>query len=216
MINEQLLDILVCPKCKGAISVVEGGRALLCEECQLKYPVRENIPIMLVEEAVDLRRQDERESVDAHVPAATFRIIDGPNRGQVLHIEKKTCKAIGRALADTVKTEIFNVDLTLALDDSTRGLILQYITRQFRKSGKTQGKSASGELGYFRRTSDIVLDDISVSRLHAMIFYDDAGVGILDLVSKNGTFVNGEEIESRLLQKGDAVEIGESKFIFEG
>jgi pSer/pThr/pTyr-binding forkhead associated (FHA) protein len=49
-----------------------------------------------------------------------------------------------------------------------------------------------------------------------MIFYDDAGVGILDLVSKNGTFVNGEEVESRILVGGDTIEIGECRIVVEG
>ncbi|MBI4373307.1 MAG: FHA domain-containing protein, partial [Deltaproteobacteria bacterium] len=53
------------------------------------------------------------------------------------------------------------------------------------------------------------------SRLHAMVFYGDSGVGILDLVSKNGTFVGGVEIESRLLKKGDIVSIGSTKIRLE-
>jgi len=51
----KLLDILVCPQCKGKLAQVEGGRGLLCNRCQLKFPVREGIPIMLVEEAADMR-----------------------------------------------------------------------------------------------------------------------------------------------------------------
>lgn len=219
VINQQLLDILVCPQCKRPLSMVEGGRALLCEACRLKYPVRDGVPVMLVEEAVDLRKTDgkaERGEVDMGLPATTFKIIDGPNKGLVFHLEMGTCKAIGRALSDPHQTSMFNVDLTLALDNSTKGLVLQYITRQFRKSAKVGGGEPGGDLGIFRRTSDIVLDDVAISRLHAMIFYDEVGVGILDLVSKNGTYVNGEEVESRLLRKGDAVEIGESKIVFEG
>lgn len=217
VISQNLLDILVCPQCKGPLSMVEGGRGLLCDPCQLKYPVRDGVPIMMIEEAVDLRKasrkvQDEKAW---NVPSTSFKIIDGPNKGMVFHLEMGTCKAIGRTLSDPNKTAMFNVDLTLALDDSTKGLVLQYITRQFRKASKEKETSA-GELGTFKRTSDITLDDSAVSRLHAMLFYDDVGVGILDLVSKNGTFVNGEEVESRLLRKHDTIEIGESKIVFEG
>lgn len=220
MINQQLLDILVCPKCKSPISMVEGGRALLCEPCQLKYPVREGIPIMLIEEAANLRSQSKRAAeqneASLNIPATTFKIIDGPNKGMVFHLDCGTCKAVGRALSDTNNTTMFNVDLALSLDEATKGLVLQYITKQFRKSTKAAGSGAAGDLGTFKRTSDIVLDDVSVSRLHAMIFSDEVGVGILDLVSKNGTFVNGEEVESHLLRKGDAIEIGESTIIFDG
>lgn len=218
VISQQLLDILVCPKCKGPVSMVEGGRALLCDSCQFKYPVRDGIPVMLVDEAIDLRKESGRAGAGQagwNVPATTFKIISGSNKGMVFHLERGSCKAVGRDLSDPNKTAMFNVDLTLALDESTKGLILKYITKQFRKAARDGGEGGDG-LGTFRRTSDIVLDDVSVSRLHAMIFYDEVGVGILDLVSKNGTFVNGEEIESRLLRKGDAIEIGESKIIFGG
>jgi hypothetical protein len=217
VISQQLLDILVCPQCKGPLSMVEGGRGLLCESCQLKYPVRDNIPIMSMEEAVDLRKAAQKavSKRSANVPSATFKIIDGPNKGLVFHLEMGTCKAVGRAMSDPNKTAMFNVDLTLALDESTKGLVLKYVTRQFRKSAKEKGADVSDELGAFKRTSDITLDDSSTSRLHAMLFYDEVGVGVLDLVSKNGTFVNGEEVESRLLRMGDAIEIGESKMVFE-
>ena len=47
----KLLDILICPQCKGKLAQVEGGQGLLCKHCQLKFPVRDGIPVMLVEEA---------------------------------------------------------------------------------------------------------------------------------------------------------------------
>jgi len=220
VISQQLLDILVCPQCKGPISMVEGGRTLLCEKCQLKYPVRNDIPVMLVEEAIDLRKESlkaDEHRADINLPSAAFKIVEGPNVDMIVQLERGTCKAIGRALSDPNQTAMFSVDLALTLDESTKGLILQYITSQFKKSAK---KSASGDvgsdIGTFRRTTDIVLDDTSISRLHAMIFYDEVGVGILDLVSKNGTYVNGDEVESRLLQKGDVIEVGETKMVFEG
>ena len=220
VISQQLLDILVCPQCKGPISMVEGGRTLLCEKCQLKYPVRNDIPVMLVEEAIDLRKESlkaDEHRADINLPSTAFKIVEGPNCDMIVQLERGTCKAIGRALSDPNQTAMFSVDLALTLDESTKGLILQYITRQFKKSAKKGDSGDVGsDIGTFRRTTDIVLDDTSISRLHAMIFYDEVGVGILDLVSKNGTYVNGEEVESRLLQKGDVIEVGETKMVFEG
>ncbi len=51
MIDEKLLDLLVCPACKAKVRL-EGDR-LVCENgaCGLRYPVREDIPVMLVDEA---------------------------------------------------------------------------------------------------------------------------------------------------------------------
>lgn len=51
MVDPQLLEILVCPKCKGELSYVEEPPALLCHTCRLRYEVRDDIPIMLIDEA---------------------------------------------------------------------------------------------------------------------------------------------------------------------
>jgi uncharacterized protein YbaR (Trm112 family) len=212
MVNKKLQEILVCPQCKGSLASAEGGKALCCKACQLKYPVRDGIPVMLVDEAIDIRSGKHAQNSLCRGDVAAFKVIDGPNKGLAFHLDRLTCKAIGRSMADPNKTTIFNIDVSLALDEGTKGLIQHYISRQFKDP-----KAANNEVtGSFKRTSDVVLDDLSISRLHAMVFYGEAGVGVLDMVSKNGTFVNGEEIESRLLKKGDAIEIGETKIIFEG
>jgi uncharacterized protein len=52
MISQELLDILVCPVCKKPLIVKENGESLKCGDCKRVYPVRDNIPIMLVDEAV--------------------------------------------------------------------------------------------------------------------------------------------------------------------
>jgi uncharacterized protein len=51
MIAQDLLDILVCPVCKKLLQLKETGESLKCLECRRVYPVRDNIPIMLVDEA---------------------------------------------------------------------------------------------------------------------------------------------------------------------
>jgi len=219
-LDQQLLDILVCPQCKGELALVEGGVSLLCDRCKLKYPVRDDIPIMMVDEAIDMRQQ---QKITAQGPGAkrlsnaSFRVAVGADAGMSFQLEQGTCRAIGRASQDPNKTTVFNVDFALSLDESTKGLIIQYVSKQFRKTTTSlEAMASQQQLGQFRRSPDIVLSDGSLSRLHAMIFFDVAGVGILDLVSKNGTFVNGDEVESRLLQKGDAIELGETKIFFEG
>ena len=50
----ELLEILVCPKCKGALEYRATEQSLLCHACRLRYPVRDDIPIMLVDEASPL------------------------------------------------------------------------------------------------------------------------------------------------------------------
>ena len=53
-INEELLEILACPKCKGSIQLNSSQDGLVCESCQLLYEIRDDIPIMLIEEAKPL------------------------------------------------------------------------------------------------------------------------------------------------------------------
>lgn len=51
MISKELLDILACPKCKGPIQLNEKLQGLVCEKCKLLYEIRDDIPIMLIDEA---------------------------------------------------------------------------------------------------------------------------------------------------------------------
>lgn len=51
-LNAELLDLLACPKCHGGLELLPGQDGLLCPACALVYPIRDEIPVMLVEEAV--------------------------------------------------------------------------------------------------------------------------------------------------------------------
>ena len=51
-LKKELLDILACPKCKGALSVKPAEDGLACAVCAVVYPVKDEIPIMLVDQAV--------------------------------------------------------------------------------------------------------------------------------------------------------------------
>ena len=50
-ISPELLEILACPKCKGALDLTEDPAGLACRSCQLLYEIRDDILIMLIEEA---------------------------------------------------------------------------------------------------------------------------------------------------------------------
>jgi hypothetical protein len=56
-ISKDLLDILACPKCKGDIYLTDSGDGLICDNCKLLYEIRDDIPIMLIEEAKPLGEQ---------------------------------------------------------------------------------------------------------------------------------------------------------------
>lgn len=50
-VSEKLLEILACPKCKGEVVLTESGDGLTCAACALRYPIRDDIPVMLIDEA---------------------------------------------------------------------------------------------------------------------------------------------------------------------
>ena len=50
-ISQELLDILACPKCKGDIYLNESKGGLICDSCKLLYEIKDDIPIMLIDEA---------------------------------------------------------------------------------------------------------------------------------------------------------------------
>ncbi len=52
--DKKLLDILACPVCKGALNYRKSEAELVCSACRLAYPIRDDIPIMLEEEARQL------------------------------------------------------------------------------------------------------------------------------------------------------------------
>ena len=51
MIDERLLEILACPACKGKVRLDEQSERIVCDACGKRYPVRDGIPVMLIEEA---------------------------------------------------------------------------------------------------------------------------------------------------------------------
>jgi len=53
-VSKELLEILVCPKCKGELQFNDTQSALICDQCKLMYEIRDDIPIMLIDEAKPL------------------------------------------------------------------------------------------------------------------------------------------------------------------
>lgn len=50
-VSKELLEILACPKCKGEIHLNKAGDGLVCETCMLLYEIKDDIPVMLIDEA---------------------------------------------------------------------------------------------------------------------------------------------------------------------
>jgi uncharacterized protein len=50
-VSPELLEILVCPSCHTPVALVKNGTALKCASCKRVYPIQDDIPVMLIEEA---------------------------------------------------------------------------------------------------------------------------------------------------------------------
>jgi len=59
VLDRKLLDILVCPVCKAEISLNREKDGLICNKCKLEYPIRDDIPVMLPDEARSLEEGGE-------------------------------------------------------------------------------------------------------------------------------------------------------------
>jgi uncharacterized protein len=81
-VDPVLLDILVCPACKGSLTVDYDNEELACNVCGLIYPVRDDIPIMLVDEA-------RREPAPAAEPApdGTSQLDTDPAEGDAPEVD---------------------------------------------------------------------------------------------------------------------------------
>ncbi|MBW2637910.1 MAG: Trm112 family protein [Deltaproteobacteria bacterium] len=53
-IDKELLDILACPKCKGEIHLNDKKDGLICKNCRLMYRIEDDIPVMLIDEAIPI------------------------------------------------------------------------------------------------------------------------------------------------------------------
>ncbi len=57
--DKKLLDILACPLCKGSLLYLKDQHELICKVDRLAYPIRDDIPVMLVDEAREMPADEE-------------------------------------------------------------------------------------------------------------------------------------------------------------
>lgn len=57
--DKTLLTILACPSCKSSLNYQKAEQELVCKACRLAYPIRDDIPVMLVEEARELAAEED-------------------------------------------------------------------------------------------------------------------------------------------------------------
>lgn len=139
---------------------------------------------------------------------ATFKVTGGPNNGDTVSVEVGGCRLIGRHLSEN-ETAFIDRDGNRMLDAAAAQVLTDHLKE---RSPHAVAQGAEGfSVTAFERGPDVIFADDSISRAHAMLFYDPAGVGIIDLASTNGTYVNDERITSALVKNGDKIALGSSE-----
>jgi FHA domain len=147
-----------------------------------------------------------------HCPECGFANAEGANY----------CQKCGAFLGESKKgdtTEVYQVDET----GEIRPVDLEEVTHEGATLVIRSGGGRSGEafnIGGERLTigrspeAEIFLDDVTVSRNHALLVRRRDGLYIDDLGSLNGTYVNRRRIESHRLQNGDELQVGKYKLTY--
>lgn len=141
-----------------------------------------------------------------------LEVDKGPNRGTKYELEVRGYRAVGRGSGPEVTVQLSKEgDRALEPDD------IRVIEEHLRKRGGGEPDDSEEaenlRIGAYRRGRDILIDDDKISRKHAMFFLDDEGPSVVDLLSTNGTHVNGRKVDDADLSDGDIVNIGKTRFI---
>ena len=141
-----------------------------------------------------------------------FTVTDGEDKDKKVSLHFGTCKVVGRNLDTntTVHTGIKADKMELRQKEIERikSYLIRYDSQKF-YSKEVDFKE--DELGSYSRTADFILTDDSISRVHCMVFFGQEGVGIVDLASTNGTFVDNKKINIIELKEGSVIKLGATK-----
>ena len=125
-------------------------------------------------------------------------VIEGPDDGMRYTLESGTYRVLGRLGDPSDSTVQMDREGDRLLDPEQQRVVDSMASRGVRTRFKKRG-------------ADILVDDGSVSRTHAVVFADEHGASVADLMSTNGTKVNGSPIDDVDLQDGDVIQVGQTK-----
>lgn len=138
-----------------------------------------------------------------------LEVEKGQNLGTRYEITVRCYRSIGRATAVGEHTMDFTAPGESALDADDLARVEKLLARR--------PPTADGDdrlrIGAFARGRDITLDDDKVSKTHAMIFVDEHGPSVVDMLSTNGTRVNGKKVADADLHDGDVINVGKTRLI---
>jgi len=137
---------------------------------------------------------------------AALTVTSGSSQGDTLSLEMGYCRLIGRHLSES-ETALIDRDGNRILDGNAGDIIADHLQERA-PSNTAQAPTFSPST--FERGPDMIFEDNSISRAHAMIFYDTEGFGIIDLASTNGVELNGSAVTSALVRDGDSLTLGKT------
>lgn len=128
--------------------------------------------------------------------------VEGPDKGMRFTIEENTYRVLARISDERSSTIQMTPEGDRALDKEQEQYVDDVLSRRSRTHFKKRGP-------------DIVLRDGSVSRTHALVFVEKGAVSVVDLMSTNGTKVNGSLIKDVDVKAGDVIHLGKTKLAVE-
>lgn len=212
----EFLSLIVCPQCQGELVRDGAHQAMMCHSCQMAFK--------LIPEGIDLRPEaaliltEQGKLVplaQQHITLTPLqgpvqKLVTGSGKRAAIRLTKGTCVVVARATETLAASDDdLPINLTSHLSENAKKMLSSFMMSRKRNAGAALLNDARFFYG-FRRLPDIIVLDTSISKAHCLFFYDDTGPGLLDLFSLNGTFINGKEVESCALTKGDIVQFGQS------
>ena len=141
---------------------------------------------------------------------ALLKIRTGEGSGDTLSIKQGICRLVGRHLSEG-ETAMIDRDGNRALGGAAKNILKQHLEKN--TVNDEEAIDDAEPTSTFDRGADIILGDTATSRVHAMIFFDSTGIGVIDLASTNGTFVNDTQVNSTRVQENGVIRIGNTELV---
>lgn len=143
---------------------------------------------------------------------AVLVVVKGKDFGRSVVVNMGHCVMFARSQTLAGATGMITHHSSSKLSEEDERAVARHL--KIRATPKMAG--ARSLLTSFERDLDVGLQDDSISSRHAMIFVDEAGASLLDMASRNGTFLNGKRTPSAELALGDLIRIGETRIEVRG
>lgn len=214
-LSQEYFEALACPSCQAKRLLLTKEKILICQTCLNGYKINGDVPDFRLENAISFKKK-----ISSYKKGlkAVVTVLMGSNKNQSVDLKVGHCVVVGRMIQGDPNSDLTFVGKpTPATYTNLDPANHQIVERFMSKNTTTESAQSKREvlfeahqrvLGNFVRNPDFLIQDPSVSRSHAVIYHEEKGVNILDLVSKNGTYVNGYEVEGSKIKNNDVISLG--------